>query len=251
MMLNGKVALVTGGSRGLGRAIAIMMAEQGASVAVNYLSREDDALDVVKSIRELGGSSGHALTVRADVGDASEVEEMFKTIERNLGPVDILVNNAGIVRDNLLLRMKPEDWDDVMSTNMRGMFLCSKACLRSMIKRKTGTIVNISSVVGLSGNAGQANYAAAKAGVIGFTRSLAREVAKRGIRINAVAPGYILTEMTAKLPEDVTDSILSSIPLGRFGTPADVARAVVFLASDASSFITGHTLVVDGGMLCY
>ncbi|HHY37588.1 MAG TPA: 3-oxoacyl-ACP reductase FabG, partial [Clostridia bacterium] len=186
-----------------------------------------------------------------DVGDPLQVEKMVKSVEDSLGPVDILVNNAGIVRDNLLLRMTVEDWDSVITTNLRGMFLCTKACLRSMIRRKKGAIVNISSVVGIGGNAGQTNYASAKAGVIGFTKSLAREVASRGIRVNAVAPGYILTEMTERLPDSVSENILASIPLGRFGTPLDVAHAVLFLVSDASSFITGQTLVVDGGMLCH
>lgn len=251
MMLSGRVALVTGASRGLGRAIATLLAEQGAGVAVNFVTRHDEAEEVVNNIRRSAGHDTAAITVKADVGDPLQVEEMVKKVERDLGPVDILVNNAGIVRDNLLLRMKVEDWDSVINTNLRGMFLCTKACLKSMIRRRTGVIVNISSVVGISGNAGQTNYASAKAGVIGFTKSLAREVAGRGIRVNAVAPGYILTEMTERLPGDVSGSILTSIPLGRFGTPLDVASAVLFLVSDASSYITGQTLVVDGGMLCH
>ena len=251
MMLSGRVALVTGASRGLGRAIATLLAEQGARVAVNFLARHAEAEEVADDIRRSAGRDDAAITVRADVGDPLQVEKMVKSVEDSLGPVDILVNNAGIVRDNLLLRMTVEDWDSVITTNLRGMFLCTKACLRSMIRRKKGAIVNISSVVGIGGNAGQTNYASAKAGVIGFTKSLAREVASRGIRVNAVAPGYILTEMTERLPDSVSENILASIPLGRFGTPLDVAHAVLFLVSDASSFITGQTLVVDGGMLCH
>ncbi|KAB8144540.1 3-oxoacyl-[acyl-carrier-protein] reductase [Chloroflexia bacterium SDU3-3] len=244
--LQNKVAIVTGGSRGIGRAIALALAGAGATVVVNYKSNADAAQEVVDAI---AAASGTALAVQADVSTAEGVDALFKATLEQFGRLDILVNNAGITRDTLLLRMKEDDFDAVIDTNLRGVFLCTKAALRPMTKAKGGRIINITSVVGLMGNAGQANYAAAKAGLIGFTKSVAREMASRAITVNAVAPGYIATELTGVLSDQVKAEIMAGIPLARLGQPEDVAALVCFLASDAASYITGQTLAVDGGMV--
>lgn len=245
MMLNDSVAIVTGGSRGIGRAIALELASVGVKVVVNFAGRSDKAEETVELIRQAGGES---LAVQADVSQSSDVDRLIKTTLEHFGKIDILVNNAGITRDSLLLRMKEADWDAVLSTNLKGVFLCTKAVSKSMLKQRSGVIVNISSVVGLAGNAGQANYSAAKAGVIGFTKSTAKEFASRGIRVNAVAPGYIFTDMTEILAEGVQNEITRAIPLGRIGNPEDVAKVVSFLVSPDSAYMTGQTLSVDGGM---
>lgn len=243
--LLGKVALVTGGSRGIGRAIALRLAEAGASVAV--CSRNLEAAQAVGD--EISAGGGNFLARQSDVADAAQVDQLIKDITGTLGSLDILVNNAGINRDNLLLRMKEEEWDRVMDINLKGTFNCCKAAARPMIKARGGRIVNISSVVGISGNPGQANYAASKAGLIGFTKTLARELASRSITANVVAPGLISeTGMTSDLPSQVVDQMLAQIPLGRPGTPDDVARAVLFLTSDHGAYITGQVIQVDGGM---
>ncbi|WP_204486584.1 3-oxoacyl-[acyl-carrier-protein] reductase [Caldicoprobacter guelmensis] len=246
MELEGKTALVTGASRGIGRAIALYLAELGAQVAVNYSSSEQRALEVVEAIQEKGG---RAIAVKADVSNPQEVEAMFERVLEEFGDLDILVNNAGITRDGLLIRMKQEDWDAVLDTNLKGVYNCSKAAAKIMIKKRRGKIINISSVVGVAGNAGQANYAAAKAGVIGFSKAIARELAPRNIQVNVVAPGFIETDMTAALPESVKQEMLKQIPLGRYGDPMDVAYVVGFLASDKSQYITGQVIHVDGGMI--
>jgi len=245
MRLSERVALVTGASRGIGRAIAVALAAEGAAVAVNYARSEAAAQEVVDLIRERGG---RAVALQADVDDAEQVEALVAGAEAELGPVDILVNNAGIARDGLLMRMTPEAWNEVLSTNLSAAYRTTRAVLRGMLRRRFGRIINITSVVGLTGNVGQANYAAAKAGLIGFTKSLAREVGSRGITVNAVAPGLIDTDMTAALGEEWKRRMLDQVALGRLGTPDDVAGAVVFLASEAASYITGQTLVVDGGL---
>lgn len=245
MVLNDSVAIVTGSGRGIGRAIALELATAGVKIVVNYAGRADKAEETLSLIRETGGEG---LVVQADVSQAAEVDRLLKTTLDHFGKVDILVNNAGITRDSLLLRMKEADWDSVLATNLKGAYLCTKAVSKGMLKQRSGVIVNISSVVGLSGNAGQANYAAAKAGMIGFTKSIAKEFASRGIRVNAVAPGYIFTDMTETLPEGMQSDILRGIPLGRMGKPEDVAKVVRFLVSPEASYITGQTLCVDGGM---
>lgn len=243
--LLGKVALVTGGSRGIGRAIALRLAEAGASVAI--CSRNLEAAQAVGD--EISARGGSILARQSDVADAAQVDQLIKDITGTLGSLDILVNNAGINRDNLLLRMKEEEWDRVMDINLKGTFNCCKAAARPMIKARGGRIVNISSVVGISGNPGQANYAASKAGLIGFTKTLARELASRSITANVVAPGLISeTGMTSDLPSQVVDQMLAQIPLGRPGTPDDVAQAVLFLTSDHGAYITGQVIQVDGGM---
>jgi 3-oxoacyl-[acyl-carrier protein] reductase len=243
--LTGKAALVTGASRGIGRAIAVALAEAGADVAVNYSGSEAAARETVQAIEALGRK---AVMIKADVGKAAEFEDLVQKTLETFGKLDILVNNAGITRDNLIMRMKEEDFDAVIETNLKGVFNGIKAVTRPMMKQRSGRIINISSVVGVLGNAGQANYVAAKAGVIGLTKSAARELASRGITVNAVAPGYIETDMTDKLPQDVREGILNQVPLGRMGKPEDVAHAVVYLASDAASYMTGQTIHVDGGM---
>ncbi|MDR3599198.1 MAG: 3-oxoacyl-[acyl-carrier-protein] reductase [Desulfosporosinus sp.] len=245
MMLNDSVAIVTGSGRGIGRAIALELAGAGAKVVINYAGRSDKAEETVQLIRAAGGES---LAVQADVSQASDVDRLIRTTLDQFGKIDILVNNAGITRDSLLLRMKEADWDTVLATNLKGVFLCTKAVSKGMLKQRSGVIVNISSVVGLSGNAGQANYAAAKAGVIGFSKSIAKEFASRGIRVNVVAPGYIITDMTETLSDGVQSDVLSAIPLGRLGKPEDVAKAVRFLVSPEASYITGQIFCVDGGM---
>ncbi|ABU59305.1 3-oxoacyl-[acyl-carrier-protein] reductase [Roseiflexus castenholzii] len=244
--LKGKIAVVTGGSRGIGRAIATTLAAAGATVVVNY---QRNAAAAEETVAAITAADGAAISMQADVSAAEEVERLFKTVIERYGTVDILVNNAGITRDTLLLRMKEDDFDAVIDTNLRGVYLCTKAALRPMTKARSGRIINITSVVGLIGNAGQSNYAAAKAGIIGFTRAVAREMASRNITVNAVAPGYIETELTAGLGDQVRTAILEAIPLGRLGTPQDVANLVCFLASDAAAYITGQTLTVDGGMV--
>jgi 3-oxoacyl-[acyl-carrier protein] reductase len=244
--LKDRIAVVTGGSRGIGRAIAMTLAAAGATVVVNY-QRNAAAAD--ETVAAITAANGAAISIQADVSVSADVERLFKTVLDQYGTVDILVNNAGITRDTLLLRMKEDDFDTVIDTNLRGVYLCTKAALRPMTRARSGRIINITSVVGLIGNAGQSNYAAAKAGIIGFTRAVAREMASRGITVNAVAPGYIETELTAGLGEQVRAAILEAIPLGRLGTPQDVANLVCFLASDAAAYITGQTLTVDGGMV--
>lgn len=240
-----RVALVTGGSRGIGRAISLELARQGHTVAVNYATRSDAAAEVVAAIEEQGGK---ALAVGGDVADPAAVEAMFERVSGELGPVEVLVNNAGITADNLLLRMPVEDFDRVISTNLRSAFLVTKAALRSMLRVRWGRIVSIASVAGVVGNPGQANYAASKAGLIGFTKSVAKEVGSRGITANVVAPGFITTEMTAGLEESVKQEILAGVRLGRFGTAEEVAGLVGFLASDAAAYITGQVIGVDGGL---
>jgi 3-oxoacyl-[acyl-carrier protein] reductase len=240
-----RIALVTGGSRGIGRAVAEHLAAAGHSVVVNYASNAEAADEVVEGIRAEGGT---ALAVGADVGDPDAVTEMFAFVEDELGRVEILVNNAGITRDDLILRMGVEAWDEVIATNLRSAFLCSKAALRGMLRAKWGRIVSLSSVSGIAGNPGQANYAASKAGIMGFTKSLAKEVGSRGITVNVVAPGFIETDMTAALGEDARAAAAEQITVGRLGRPDEIASAVGYLASDAAAYITGQTIVVDGGL---
>ena len=246
MLLANKTALVTGASRGIGRATAIELAKAGAKVAVNYAGNRAAAEEVVAQIQAAGGQ---AFMVQADVGDAAAVDAMVKSVVEQFGSIDILVNNAGITRDNLIMRMKEEDWDAVIHTNLKEIFNCTKVVTKLMMKQRYGRIVNMTSVVGVMGNAGQSNYAAAKAGVIGFTKSMAKELASRNITVNAVAPGYISTDMTADLPDQAKADLQSQIPLQRLGNPADVASAVLFLVSPGADYITGQTLHVDGGMV--
>jgi 3-oxoacyl-[acyl-carrier protein] reductase len=246
MKLAGKVALVTGGSRGIGKQIALELAAQGAKVVVNYSGSEQKANEVVESIRTSGQE---AIAIQADISDQDAVKALIEETVKTFGTLDILVNNAGITRDNLLIRMKNDEWDDVINTNLKGVFLCIKAAARPMMKQRSGKIINIASIVGVSGNAGQANYVAAKAGVIGLTKTAAKELASRNIHVNAVAPGFISTDMTDELPEEVKAEMLKQIPLARFGAPSDVAKMVAFLASEDSAYMTGQTLHIDGGMV--
>ena len=243
--LEGKRALVTGASRGIGRAIALQLAAEGASVAVNYHSGADEAASVVS---EITASGGRAIAFQASVASAEEANRLVDATVEVLGGIDILVNNAGITRDNLLMRLSEDDWDAVLDTNLKGAFLCTKAAIRPMLRQRSGRIVNMSSIVAITGNPGQANYTAAKAGLIGFTKTIAREVASRGITVNALAPGFIETQMVEAIPEDLRKQILERIPLGQFGTPDDVARSVVFLASDDGAYITGQVIGIDGGL---
>ena len=246
MLLDGKTALVTGASRGIGRAIALRLAAEGASVAINYAGNTAKAEETKAAIEAAGGK---AALFQADVSDSAQVEQMVAAVTEAFGTIDILVNNAGITRDGLLMRMKEEDFDAVLDTNLKGIFHVTKAVSKLMMKKRAGRIVNMTSVVGIMGNAGQTNYAAAKAGVIGFTKSAAREFAARGITVNAVAPGFIATDMTAAMPEKAKEATLAAIPLRRMGEPEDVANAVAFLVSDQASYITGQVVKVDGGMV--
>ncbi|KAF1682892.1 3-oxoacyl-[acyl-carrier-protein] reductase [Veillonella sp. R32] len=246
MHLTDKVALVTGASRGIGRAIAILMAKQGADVVVNYSGSEGAAQETVDAIVALGRK---AIKVKANVGDAEEVAAMVEEAHTAFGRIDILVNNAGITRDGLLMRMKDSDWDDVMNINLKGVYLVTKAVSKIMMKQRSGKIVNMTSVVGVTGNAGQANYSASKAGVIGFTKTCAKELASRGITVNAIAPGFIHTDMTDVLPDKVKEAMVHTIPLGRMAEPEEVAVVATFLASDMASYITGQVINVDGGMV--
>lgn len=246
MLLNGKVALVTGASRGIGRAIALDLAKNGAKVAVNYAGSEAKANEVVDEIRKMGQD---AIAIQANVADSESVTGMVKRVVEEFGSLDILVNNAGITKDNLIMRMKEEEWDSVLDTNLKGVFLCTKAVTRQMMKQRKGRIINISSIVGVSGNPGQANYVAAKAGVIGLTKSTAKELASRNITVNAVAPGFIDTDMTDVLEENVKNEMLKVIPLDRFGSTDDISSLVTFLAGEGSGYITGQTIHVDGGMV--
>ena len=242
----GKAAIVTGASRGIGREIALLLASEGAKVAVNYSGSKDKADEVVQLIKDAGGD---AFAIQADVSNPDSVKNMIdKTIE-SFGSIDILVNNAGITKDNLLMRMKEDEWDDVININLKGVFLCTKGVSRQMMRQRAGKIVNVASVVGVVGNPGQANYVAAKAGVIGLTKTTAKELASRNINVNAVAPGFISTDMTDALNEDMQKQLLAGIPLGKLGSPEDIAKTVLFLLSEDASYITGQTIHVDGGMV--
>lgn len=245
MMLEKKIALVTGGSRGIGRAVCLRLASMGATVGINYVSNATAAEETLKQVEAIGGKG---FLARFDVADAEAVQENIKELIAVHGKIDILVNNAGITRDGLMARMKEDDWDSVLDTNLKGAFLCSKAVMRTMMKQRWGRIVNVSSVVGFVGNSGQVNYGAAKAGLTGLTKSMARELAGRNITVNCVAPGYIVTEMTDGLTEDVQEALKAQIPMGTLGTPEDVAASVGFLASTDSNYVTGQTLHVNGGM---
>jgi 3-oxoacyl-[acyl-carrier protein] reductase len=241
----GRTALVTGAGRGIGRAIAIELGARNYRVAVNYQNSEAAAAEVVETILASGGT---ALKIRADVSAPEQVREMFEAVNKELGPVEVLVNNAGVTRDNLLMRMSDEEWDTVIRTNLNSVYYCSRAAVRQMMRARFGRIVAMSSVSGLVGNAGQANYAAAKAGILGIIKSVAREAGSRGVTANVIAPGYIETDMTASLAEDIRRGILNQIPAGRYGLPEDVAKAAAFLVSDDASYINGQVIAVDGGM---
>jgi 3-oxoacyl-[acyl-carrier protein] reductase len=242
--LQGKIALVTGASRGIGRAIALRFAREGANVGINYRTSREEAEAVAESVRELGVEPK---LLHADVSRPDQVQAMFEALDV-WGGVDILVNNAGVTRDGLLMRMSEDDWDEVMNVNLRGAFLCCRAAARPMVRKRWGRIINMASVVGLAGNSGQSNYAASKAGLIGLTRTLSRELASRNITVNAIAPGFIETDMVASLSEDARSHIRALIPMDGFGTPEDVAAAAAFLASDGARYITGQTIAVDGGI---
>lgn len=246
MNLNGKVALVTGGSRGIGKAVALKLASLGADIIFSYTSSEEQSKQVQDTIESMGR---RALAIRADVSKMNDVEKMIQDGMNYFSKIDILVNNAGITKDNLLMRMSEDEWDNVIDVNLKGVFNVTKCLIRNMIKQKDCSIINIASIVGVSGNAGQCNYSASKAGVIGFTKSLAKEVGKKNIRVNAIAPGFISTDMTDKLPEKIIDQYLEKITLQRLGEPDDIANTVAFLASDMSKYITGQVIVVDGGIL--
>lgn len=245
-MLTGKNALVTGSSRGIGRAIALELGRLGANVAINYAGNEEKAQEVVEELESLGVKS---FKIQANVADEKDVKEMVKQTVDTFGSLEILVNNAGITRDNLLMRMKVNEFDEVIETNLKGAFLCTKAVTRQMMRQRYGKIINIASIVGVSGNPGQANYVAAKAGLIGLTKSTAKELATRNILVNAVAPGFITTDMTEELTEEQKEAIFKTIPLERLGEPEDIANVVAFLASDNAKYITGQTIHVDGGMV--
>ncbi|MEI1941785.1 3-oxoacyl-[acyl-carrier-protein] reductase [Staphylococcus aureus] len=240
-----KSALVTGASRGIGRSIALQLAEEGYNVAVNYAGSKEKAEAVVEEIKAKGVDS---FAIQANVADADEVKAMIKEVVSQFGSLDVLVNNAGITRDNLLMRMKEQEWDDVIDTNLKGVFNCIQKATPQMLRQRSGAIINLSSVVGAVGNPGQANYVATKAGVIGLTKSAARELASRGITVNAVAPGFIVSDMTAALSDELKEQMLTQIPLARFGQDTDIANTVAFLASDKAKYITGQTIHVNGGM---
>ena len=246
MNLTGKVALVTGASRGIGQATAIELAKAGADIIVNFIGNEAVAQETVEAIEALGRK---AIKIKADVGNAEDVQAMVDEAVAAFGHIDILVNNAGITRDGLLIRMKDSDWDEVLNINLKGVYLVTKAVAKLMVKQRAGRIINMTSVSGVTGNVGQANYAAAKAGVIGFTKTCAKELAARGITVNAVAPGFIETAMTDVLPEKIKEGIAATVPFGRMGQPEEIASVVTFLASDFASYITGQVLNVDGGMV--
>ena len=243
--LTGKVALVTGASRGIGRAIALKLSDEGAKIAINFAGNIAKAEEVKAEIESRGGE---ALLTQGNVNDLEVVNGIVKKIVETWGTVDILINNAGITRDNLLIKMSESDFNEVIATNLKGVFNCTKAVARMMMKQRSGRIVNLASVVGLTGNAGQANYAAAKAGIIGFTKSAAKELATRGVTVNAIAPGFINTDMTAKLSEKIREETLNQIPMAKFGTPEDVANLAAFLVSDKAAYITGQVINVDGGL---
>ncbi|GEN86534.1 3-oxoacyl-[acyl-carrier-protein] reductase [Oceanobacillus sp. FSL W8-0428] len=245
-MLQGQTAVVTGASRGIGRAIALELAKNGANIIVNYSGSEAKAEEVVGEIQDLGVK---AVKIQANVADEESVKQLMKQAIKEFGSIDILVNNAGITKDNLLMRMKEDEFDQVIQTNLKGTFLCTKAVSRQMMKQKAGRIINVASIVGVSGNPGQANYVAAKAGVIGLTKTTAKELASRNILVNAVAPGFISTDMTDQLSEEQQESLLQLVPLERLGKPEDVARVVRFLASEDANYITGQTIHIDGGMV--
>ena len=243
--MTNKIALVTGASRGIGREIALGLAREGMNIAISYTSNEEMANDVLKEIKEY---EVDAISVKANVSIEEDVKNLVKEVEEELGKIDVLVNNAGITKDNLLIKMSDQDFSDVLDVNLKGVFLCTKAVARSMMKKRYGKIINISSIVGVGGNAGQGNYAASKAGVIGFTKSIAKELGSRGIRVNAIAPGFIDTQMTDVLKEDVKEKMLNSISLKEFGKPSDISNLVNFLVSDKSDYITGEVIKIDGGM---
>lgn len=246
MKLTGKTAIVTGGARGIGRAVALTLAAAGANIVINYTRSSKEADEVINEAKKLGVS---ALALKADVSKDKEIENLVKQVLNDFGSIDILVNNAGITRDNLLIRMSEKDFMDVIDINLKGAFICTKHVSKVMIKQRSGKIINIASVVGVMGNAGQSNYSASKAGLIGFTKSIAKEIAKRGINVNAVAPGYINTDMTASLPDKVKEEFIDAIPLSRAGMPQDIANAVLFLSSEYSDYITGQVIHIDGGMV--
>jgi len=246
MRLANKVAVVTGGSRGIGRGIVLKLSSEGARVVVNYRANSAAADEVVALVE---GQGGEAISVQADVGQMAEAKRLIKAAVSAYGRLDILVNNAGTTRDMLIMLMKEEDWDLVLNTNLKSAFNCCKVAARTMMKKRYGRIINITSVSGLAGQAGQTNYSASKAGLVGFTKALAKELGPRSITVNAVAPGFVYTDLTADLPQEMRDLALEMTPLGRFGTPEDMANAVVFLASDEASFITGQVLSVDGGLV--
>jgi 3-oxoacyl-[acyl-carrier protein] reductase len=245
MIRDGRVAVVTGGGRGIGRAVAVRLANEGANVAISYRSNDTTAEEVAEEVK---GAGVLCEIFKGDVADPADVAALFEGVGEALGQVEILVNNAGLTRDNLMMRMREEEFDEVLRTNLKGTYLCTRAALRPMIRARWGRIVNVSSVVGLVGNAGQANYAASKAGIIGFTKSVAREVAQRGITANVVAPGYVETELTRSLSDKVKDQIKGQVPAGRFADAEEVAEVVAFLAGEDAGYVTGQTIAVDGGM---
>ena len=246
MAPDGRVVLITGGSRGIGRAIALQLASQGMRIAVNYVSNADAAAEVVKRVEEAGTQ---AVALQGDVTNVDDVERLFTQTAEALGPVEVLVNNAGIIKDSLLMRMSDDDWDSVINLDLRSVFYCTRAAIRTMVRGRWGRVINIGSIVGLRGNQGQANYAAAKAGLVGFTQSVAKEVASRNITVNCVAPGYVETDIVEDLPQDLKKYIMDRVPMGRFGQPEEVAGLVGFLASDAATYITGQAIAVDGGLV--